>query len=247
METPTYISISKQTGLMREMDSIANNLANVSTTGFRAKHKLFQEFLEKTGEPGKQDRLSFVQDIGDYRDMQLGKLQTTGRPYDVAIQGQGYFVIGAPSSNFYTRNGAFTIDDQNQLVTSEGFPVLQDSGSPVTIPAGHEIAIGNDGSITASQPGKSGTGTVVGKLALVTFDDDQALHDAGAAEYTTDQEPKPATGIVRQGMLESSNVEPVKELTHMIAVQRSYEMVNSLVKSEDERDRGMIDKLLKSV
>ncbi|MCX8505417.1 MAG: flagellar basal-body rod protein FlgF [Alphaproteobacteria bacterium] len=248
MKTPTYIAISKQTGMMREMDSIANNLANVSTTGFRSKHKLFQEYLEKTGKLGPQDRISFVQDVGDYRNNKFGKLQTTNRGFDLAIQGEGYFVLGSPSSNFYTRNGAFALDDKNQLVTSEGFPVLQEGDVPVVVPANSSISIGLDGSITATEIGSgNATSTTIGRLKLVKFDDDQALRDAGAAEYTTDQEPKPANGIIRQGMLESSNVEPITEITHMITVQRSYEMSSSLVKSEDSRERAMLEKLLKSV
>lgn len=248
MKTPTYISISKQVALMREMETIANNIANVSTTGFRGKHKVFQEFLEKTGVDGKKDRLSFVQDIGDFRNLAAGKLEITNRPYDVAIQGEGYFVIGAPSSNYYTRNGAFTLDAESQLVTSEGFPVLQENGSPLVVPGGYQIGIGHDGTVTATQPGVSnGGGTQIGKLNLVKFADDQALRDAGASEYITDQTPQPASGIVRQGMLESSNVQAVTEITHMISVQRSYEMVNNLVQSEDARDRNMINKLIKSV
>ena len=247
MKTPTYIAISKQAGMMREMDTVANNLANVNTTGFRGKHKLFQEFLEKTGRNASQDRVSYVQDIGDYRNTKFGKLQTTNRAFDVAIQGEGYFVIGSPSSNFYTRNGAFALDDKNQLVTSEGFPVLQEGDTPVVVPANSAISIGFDGSITATEIGGNATGTTIGRLKLVKFDDDQAMRDAGAAEYITDQEPKAANGIIRQGMLEASNVEPITEITHMITVQRSYEMSNNLVQSEDSRERAMLEKLLKSV
>ncbi len=154
MKTPTYIALSRQTALSRQLNTVANNIANVSTDGYQAKHTLFQEYLAKTGEPGRRDRLSFTQDVGEYRDTTEGKIQTTGNPYNVAIHGDGFFVIGNPGQQFYTRAGNFHLDGNRQLVTADGYPVLQADGSPINIPQAN-----------ISEPGKSdivieGDGTI---------------------------------------------------------------------------------------
>jgi flagellar basal-body rod protein FlgF len=264
MKTPTYIALSRQTALTRELNTVANNIANVSTDGYRAKHTLFQEYLARTGEPGRRDRLSFTQDVGEYRDATEGKIQTTGNPFNVAIHGDGYFTIGNPAQQFYTRNGAFHLDGNRQLVTADGYPVLQADGSPIVVPqpsisepGKSEITIEGDGSVYVATSSNgivtSGKDTPLGKIALVRFNNDQVLRQAGSGFYATDATPIPVdtaqsldTRMV-QGAIESSNVEPVLEMTKMMSILRDYQSLQNLADAENERQRNANAKIIQQV
>ena len=242
METPIYVALSKQTGMLEEMSQVANNLANVSTTGFRGSHRLFQEYLEDTGKLAGRNRISFAQDMGDFHNLSQGRLVNTARLNDLALQGEGYFVIQAPSGTYYSRNGSFTLDPSGTLVSDDGYPLLQTDGRPIVVPANQPFAVGEDGAVTFFNQATNASERL-GKIAIVKFADSQDLRQSGASNFLTDQPPIPSEATIKQGMLEQSNVEPVLEITHMIALQRSFEMINQLVQSEHDRLKQAIGKI----
>ncbi|MDI9409638.1 MAG: flagellar basal-body rod protein FlgF [Candidatus Pacebacteria bacterium] len=245
METPIYVALSKQSGQLEEMAQVANNLSNVSTTGFRGSHRLFQEYLEDTGKGQNRNRISFVQDMGDYHNLSQGRLMNTSRSTDLALQGEGYFVIDAPSGKYYSRNGSFTIDPTGRLVNGDGNALLQADGRPITVPPNQAFTVGEDGSVSYFNQSTSET-VKIGRIAIVKFADGQDLRQSGGSNFLTDQTPLPSQATVKQGMLEQSNVEPVLEITNMISLQRSFEMVNQLVQSEHDRLKQAINKISRS-
>jgi len=237
MENSVYIGLSQQTAMRRQLDVIANNLANINTTAFKGEKMLFREYLVK---PQGGKPLSFVEDYGALRDTSEGKLETTNNPYDVAIEGPGYLTVNTPAGQRYTRNGHLRIDSTGQLISADGYPVLDKRSQPITInPTGGQPTIALDGTIS----NKTGT---VAQLNLVQFNDEQSLQQTGSGLYNTDQAPVPTTKTtVQQGMIESSNVEPITEMTKMIELQRNYEATQNLIQADDDRQTKSIQSLAK--
>ena len=216
-------------GLMsrtQSLDTIANNLANVSTAGFRASHNVFSSVLATTG----NSSLSILnQDANDYGvmsgtelDASQGALVPTGNALDIAIEGPGYFAVQTASSTVYTRGGNFRVSSQRQLITAAGDPVLGDNG-PITI-AGEPVTISSDGTITAN-------GAISGRLALVEFAPNVAIQSAGGTYYSAPvgAAVTATSSKVRQGMLESSNVNPVTSVVELITAQREVESMRRVL------------------
>ncbi|MFY7959556.1 MAG: flagellar basal-body rod protein FlgF [Elsteraceae bacterium] len=243
MENPTYIALSRARTISRDMTSVANNIANASTNGFRAERTLFQEHLAKTGPVGQRERISFVDDIGLYRDTREGPLEVTNNNLDLAVRGDGYLVVRTPGQDMYTRSGRFQIDAERQLVTADGYPVVGVNDAPITLQAGadvNSVRIQGDGAITTNIG-------PVGQIQLVQFADEQALRKAGNGMYSTDQAALPSSrASLLQGSLEGSNVQPVMEMTRMMEMLRDYQSAQKLVDSEHERQRTAISRLSKT-
>ena len=243
MENPTYIALSRARTISRDMTSVANNIANASTNGFRAERTLFQEHLAKTGPIGQRERISFVDDIGLYRDTREGPLEVTNNNLDLAVRGDGYLVVRTPGQDMYTRSGRFQIDAERQLVTADGYPVVGVNDAPITLQAGadvNSVRIQGDGAITTNIG-------PVGQIRLVQFADEQALRKAGNGMYSTDQAALPSSrASLLQGSLEGSNVQPVMEMTRMMEMLRDYQSAQKLVDSEHERQRTAISRLSKT-
>lgn len=232
MENTLLIALSRQTTLRREMTSVANNIANMNTHAYKRESMMFDDFLmrSKGGEAIMGDKLKFVRDVSQYRDLSEGNLEETGNSLDVAIHGDGYFVVETPQGNRYTRNGHFELNNEGVVVTSDGHPVLTAEGDQISIQA-------NDSRIEISRTGQIYTdGGEIGKLGIVNFQNPQFLDKVSNTMYSSDT---PGTQIdqphVIQGKLELSNVQPIIEMTRMIDVHRSYEKAKSLVGKEDER------------
>ncbi|WES31907.1 flagellar basal-body rod protein FlgF [Varunaivibrio sulfuroxidans] len=232
------IALSSQSVLRRKLDTIANNIANMNTTGFKSEKMMFVEHLERNqsdnGFRGER-KLSFVRDVATYNDFSEGAFQKTGNALDLALHGDGYFTIRTAAGERYTRNGSFTIDNGGQLVTNQGDPVLAEGGQPIFFsPQDAHITIATDGSVsTENGP--------LGKLALASFANPRMLKREPGQMFSATQPPTPATQArVEQGMLEQSNVQPIVEMTRMIQVQRAYESVNKMISREDDRIRKMI-------
>jgi flagellar basal-body rod protein FlgF len=240
MDNTLLVSLSQQLAAYRSMDVIANNLANLSTPAFKREAVKFEEYVAQVapseGQTGTQS-VSFVKDTGVVRDLNDGKLETTSAPFDLALNGKGYFAVQTASGERYTRNGHLMLNADSQLVTSEGDPILGDGG-PVTItPDDGDIHIAADGTMS----GKLGQ---IGKLRVVDFADERALKKEGASLYSTSQSPTAATNAkIQQGMIETSNVEPVIEISHMIDVMRAYQATATLTQSQEDLIRQAIDKL----
>lgn len=237
MENVTKIALSRAMTLQRQMDMVANNVANLNTTGFKGEQPVFSEFLI---EPRKDESYSMVQDKASVRNLAQGAMQQTGGTFDVALLGDGYFALDTLQGVRYTRAGNFTLNNDRTLVNVAGLPVLDDSGNTIQFPAGaRDITITSDGTIFANQ-------AQVGKLRVVTFTERQKLQPIGNSLYQTDELAKPDTAtIVQQGYLENSNVQGVIEMNRMIEVARQYESVQNIMKSEHDRLRNAYSKLSK--
>jgi flagellar basal-body rod protein FlgF len=221
-----YASLGRQHGLMQEMQVVSNNLANSSTTGFKADRAIFSEYIVPRGAGG--DSISMGGLAAHSFELTQGGLKTTGGQFDVAVQGEGYFVIQTDRGERLTRAGHFQLNAESELIDSRGNLVMGGGGNAISIPDGStRIAIAGDGSISAD-------GELIDQLRIVV-PDGQLLRDAGtmftAADGFTDLE----SPSVLQGALEQSNVSPVLEISRMIAVQRAYEAGQTMLEREDQR------------
>lgn len=220
-------------------DATANNIANVNTAGYKRDVTITKNFadmlIQRTGDGNDGSQSTPIGGMG-YGSVvneiatiyENGQMQTTGNPFDLAIQGKGYFTVQTPNGVRYTRDGAFFRSNQGQLVTADGYRVLGTNNQPIQLPNG-TATISGDGRVTVS-------GVQTGQLQLVQFANDRdALRKEGNSLYTTTGAvaPTPATGTVLQGSLERSNVNVVSEMVNMIAGYRSYEINAKSVQTHD--------------
>lgn len=239
MDNPGYVALSRQLTLSRQMEMIANNLANMNTTAYRGEQILFREFLSGNGEG--REPVSFVRDPAQLRDLSIGPMSSTGAALDVAIDGPGYFVIDTPQGPRYTRDGHFKLDGQGLVTTVAGDPVLA-GGGPIVIPIdAKDIQIARDGTVSTEQG-------ELGRLDIVTFDNEQLLERVNGNAYDAGEaNPTAADGAeVIQGMLESSNVQGVGEMTRLIETLRSYQSAKRFSEQEHERQRRAIQSLIQT-
>jgi flagellar basal-body rod protein FlgF len=232
----SVVTLSRQVGLMREMTTVANNIANASTTGYRREGMTFTEFVQTT--PGGES-LSMAAGRARTIDLSQGGLSHTGGAFDLAIEGDGFFLVQTPQGERLTRAGAFTPNAAGDLVTPDGHRLLDAGGAPVFVPPDAEtVAIADDGTLSAD-------GAPVARIGLWRPADPAGLvREAGtlfAAEQGT--EPVPEGGRILQGRLEGSNVDPVAEMARMIEVQRAYELGQAFLERESDRRSKLIDTL----
>ena len=232
MENITYIALSRQAALERQMDVVANNMANANTPAYKAEDMMFREYLVKTRSSDRilGNKLSFVQDVGEVRNNAVGPLTKTDNPLDIALPQEGYFQIETDAGMRYTRAGHFRLDDGGMLVNSQGYAVMDKSDQPIVFaPNEKNITIAQDGTV-CTDLGR------IGQLKVVDFTSDQDLRKAGDGLYETSQDP---TVIDRptmvQGMMEDSNVQPVTEMTKMISVLREYEANQKIMEADNDR------------
>lgn len=234
MENSGHISLSSQMMLRQHLDVVANNLANINTNAYRAERLVFAEQLQ---EVQNGDSLSFVQGLATIRDLTEGQKMSTGGDLDLAIAGRGFFEVAGEGETYYTRDGAFRLDDDGELVTRAGHKVMDDGGSPIQLDqVDGPIAIGKDGVIS------SGDGPL-GKLKVVAFENEQSLVKLRAGLYDADgQTPEAAENFeLLQGILEKSNVIGIAEMNRMMQIVQSYKSISSLVDQEHERQRRAIE------
>ena len=227
MNNTGYIALSRQTTLMRQMDVVANNIANANTTAYKGEHVLFKEYLTQRS---ADLPMSYVEDIAVKRDTQQGNLLPTENALDIAIQGDGYVVVDTPAGPRYSRGGTFQLDADRRIVTTQGYPLNGDNDQPITVgDANARITISREGTVLANE-------RPVGKIRLVSFENEQQLRKTAGGLYTTDAEPQPvAKPLVLQGMIEQSNVQPIVEMTRMMDVLRSFQANQKMVEGEHER------------
>lgn len=234
MSETTLIHLSRLVALQRKLDVVANNVANSNSTGFRARQLSFREYLKpekEVDETGKKQRpLSLVDPRFQFSNLTPGALQPTGNPLDLAIQGEGYFVVKTGQGNRYTRAGSFTIDGSGQIVTLTGEPIMG-KGGPVRVPPNDgEVSVASDGTVSSKR-------AVMGQLRLVRFA--ELLQPNGESLLRTDQAPidlSSGQAALVSGFLEKSNVETTREMTRLAEVTRSYELVGRLLKSSQDVD-----------
>jgi flagellar basal-body rod protein FlgF len=248
MENALLVGLSRQTALERQLDIVANNIANVNTTGYKADGTLFEEYLNTGAHEdnfvGVDRRVSFVQDRGTFRDYSQGATEQTKNPLDVAIDGSAFLVVQTPAGERYTRDGGLHLNNQGQLVTVAGNPVLGTGGPIIFQPTDHDINITPDGTITVVE-GNGRTDSIRGKLRLVSFADAQKLLKEGLNLYTAGEgSPQPdAKSAVRQGFIEKSNVNAVVEMSRMMEVTRAYTQISTLLQQQHDLQKTAIQQL----
>lgn len=239
MDNAVYTTLNRQSGLMSEMRVIANNMANVSTSGFRKQGVIFAEHVAALA-PG-QPSLSMASAEGRLVSGLQGSLTETGGTYDLAIEGEGFFLIETPDGTRLTRAGGFTPSPEGELVTPDGMRLLDSGGSPVSVPpdAGR-IAIGHDGTVSAD-------GTPFAQIGLWLPADATDLVADGNTRFRADGGIEPLSdATIFQGFLEESNVDAVSEIARMIEVQRAYELGQGFLDSEDRRIRSVVESMGRS-
>jgi flagellar basal-body rod protein FlgF len=249
MENALLVGLSRQMVLERQMDVVANNVANVNTNGYKADKSLFAEYLKSGAHEdnfiGKDRNVSYVLDSGTFKDFSQGPTEQTKNPLDVAIDGGGFLAVQTPAGERYTRDGALQINNQGQLVTAGGNPVLGNSGPIVFQPTDHDVSIAADGTVTVLE-GINRIDSVRGKLRLVSFAQAQALLKDGSNLYSagagTAAQPDIASKV-RQGFVEKSNVNSVTEMSRMIEVTRTYTQISNLLQQQSDLHKSAIQQL----
>jgi flagellar basal-body rod protein FlgF len=232
MDNAGYTALTRQSGLMREMQIVANNIANSATTGFRQEGLIFSERVQRIA---GEESLSMAAGNVRQTSMIQGALTQTGGSFDLAIEGDGFFLIDTPFGERLTRAGNFSPDAEGNLVTPSGMRVLDSGGAPVFVPPdATDLSISPDGTISTD-------GRPIGQIGLYRpVDSNSLVREDGVLFHATAGVEPAEEGRVLQGFLEGSNVDPISQVARMIEVQRAYEMGQSFLQSEDERIRNAL-------
>jgi flagellar basal-body rod protein FlgF len=235
-----YVTLSRQMTLRREMDVIANNIANADTTGFKVEQLMVRTEAQKPASNiDGPNPVKFVLDDGVARDFTQGPLSQTSGAFDLAIEGKGFFKVTTPAGDRFTRDGRFTLSPEGKLTTQDGDAVQGDGGEIVVDPAKGPVAIATDGTVSQGEER-------LGKVAVFAFDDRSVLaKDHGnLLKNTSNAQPQTdAASRMRQGMLEGSNVNPVLQITRMIEVSRAYEGVVKALENTADLSRRAVERL----
>ncbi len=237
MSSVGYVTLSRQSGLMNEMRIVANNIANSATTGFRQEGLVFSEFVKSAP---NQASLSMTRAQVRNTPLEQGTLTQTNGDFDFAIEGDGFFLIETPDGERLSRAGSFTPNAAGDLVTADGYRVLDAGGAPVFVPPGAQIGVASDGTVSAD-------GQPLGQIGIYMPTDPLDLQREDGVMFRADGGFEPTDGArVLQGFLESSNVNPILQVARMIEVQRAYEMGQSFLDAENERIRAAVKAMIRT-
>lgn len=236
MENAIYAALTRQSGLMREMQVVANNIANLSTTGFRREGVIFSEYVKRLDDAPS---LSMARASARNIDLSQGDIVQTGGTFDFAIRGSGFFLIETPDGERLSRAGHFTPNAEGDLVNPDGYRLLDAGGAPVALPPGAtKVSLAQDGTLSAD-------GVPVAQIGLWAPADPNSLRHVAGTLFSADA-PEPledGAGTLLQGHLEGSNINPVSEIARMIEVQRAYELGQQMLDREDQRIRAVLQTL----
>lgn len=227
MQDGLYVALSSQVALERRLNTIADNVANASTVGFRATEVKFEDLVAGFGTRS----VDFVSTGNTWLTANSGPLRETGNPLDFAVQGEAWFAIDTPAGQVMTRDGRFQMIDTGELMTLEGHPVLDAGGAPIQLdPQGGPPAVGRDGVLRQN-------GQIMGAIGLFSFEPgpDFTRYGNSGIVPVGDPEPvldQPDIGVV-QGFVEDSNVNPVREITRLIMVQRAFDQIAAMMRSTE--------------
>lgn len=229
----SYITLSRQSGLLTEMRAIANNISNQSTSGFRREGVIFTEFISSG--PTQQQSISMVAARARHIDLTQGPLTQTAASFDLGIEGEGFFQVEGPDGPYLTRAGRFSRDAAGALVTPDGLRLLDAGGGPILVPPdGGEVAISTDGTVSTVDG-------AIGQVGLFRPVDPTGLSRSSGALFSAEAGVEPATdGAILQGYIEGANVDPVIEIARMIEVQRAYEFGQTFIDRESDRRDELI-------
>lgn len=230
MQSGLYVSLSSQVALERRLTTIADNMANLNTVGFRATEVKFDEVLSKT-QNDINAKIAFVNQGNDYLSTKNGELSQTGNTLDFAIKGDAWFAIDTPAGQVLTRDGRFTIKQTGELVSVRGYPVLDAGGAPIQLNrAGGPPTVGADGKVIQDD-------RQVATIGLFTADITKGFVRFENSGVSMVDEPQPVVDnpevSVMQGYLENSNVNGIGEMTQLIQVNRAFESISSLMRDSE--------------
>ena len=239
MQNGIHVGITGQVAMENRLTTLANNIANTNTTGFRATEIRFDEVLKKVDD----QRVSMVSKGQEFVSPKTGAIEKTGGTFDLAINGDAWFSVQTNAGNVMTKDGRFSLSAQGILTSIDGDPVLDAGGAPIEIdPAGGRVDIGSDGIIKQN-------GQTIGGVGLFSFNPGADFERYGSSGFKTNETTQPivneANVKVLQGYLEQSNVNPVEEITQLISVQRNFEQSSNLVEKSDESLKRLIQALHK--
>ena len=252
MENALLIGLSRQTALQRELDIVANNIANLNTTGFKADGAVFADFLPTRANSdlfaAPDQRMSLVQDRMSWHDMSQGTIQQTGGPLDLAIDGDGMLAVQTANGERYTRNGALQLNNLGELVTLSGDNVMGENGPIVLQATDRDVTITKNGTVKVRESQSLNSDSTRGKLRLVTFASPQQLQKDGASTFAAPDGVSPVpladgSAHVVQGSIEKSNVRPVLEMTRMIELTRAYSEVAAILQQQGDLRKNSIQQL----
>lgn len=226
MSNGIYVALSGAMAQSTAMDVNANNIANATTTGYHAERMHFQQALAKAKDS------KFVTASAGITDKTEGQIQQTGRNLDCSIQGDGYLTVGTARGVRYTRDGALRLDNNRNLVTTDGNKVLDTRGKPITVPDdAANLSMAPDGTISG------GDGNAIGQMALVKFDPKAQLTREGSSLYTTTAAPlKNDAPQIAPGTLESANFNIVNGVVDLVRISRNYEALHKMIESYKDID-----------
>lgn len=241
MDNAMMIGLARQQTLRRAMDIAANNVANATTTGFKAEQVLLEANTStRATRADGPDRLAFVGEWGVGRDFSQGALQGTGRPLDLAIEGDGLFTVETEAGERFTRDGRFTMNGDGEVIASDGARLLDAGGNPVRLqPEGGEVEIRANGEILQD-------GLPVAQVGVTRFINPGQLSKIGDNRYSAPEDAERELvldPVVRQGFIEGSNVRSIMEMTRMMEVSRAYSSVTRMINQTDELGRKAIERL----
>jgi len=243
MDPLTSTAASGLRSSLESLDLIANNLANVQTSGYKTDREFYDLYTaSEAAEPGAYDPMQMPVHEKNWTDFSQGNLRQTANPADLAISGNGFFTVTAPSGSLYTRNGAFQISSTGSLVTSEGYPVQGSDGKPLQVNPSLAWQLTPDGDL---QQG----GQIIGKLQPVSFADKTGLSKQGANYFLYGGPATsitPAEGQVQQGKLEDSNVGNAESAVRLVTVTRQFEMLQKAISIGAEMNQKAITDVARS-
>lgn len=227
MQNGLYVALSAHIALEQRLNTIADNVANANTVGFRSTGVRFEDVVSGLG----NDSVSFASPGATYMPDKSGPLRETGNPFDFAIEGDAWFAVETPAGVVMTRDGRFTMLDTGELVTLEGYRVLDPGGAPVLLdPLGGPPGSGNDGILRQD-------GQLMGAIGLYTFEPGEDFTRYGGSGIVPSMPPVPIVDRadigVAQGFVEDSNVNPMQEMTRLIMVQRAFENAAALIRDSE--------------
>ena len=232
MQSGLYVGISSQIALERRLNTIADNMANMNTVGFRATEVKFDEVLSKTRNE-QNAKVAFVTQGNDYLSTRSGALEQTGNALDFAIKGDAWFAIDTPAGQVLTRDGRFTMKETGELVSNMGYPVLDAGGAPIQLNrAGGPPEVGADGRISQD-------GNPVATLGVFSADISKGYLRYENAGVIPVEQPQPVVDAfnvgVTQGYLEQSNVNAIGQMTELIQVNRAFEGISALMRDTEQQ------------
>jgi flagellar basal-body rod protein FlgF len=245
MDTTVYVTLSAQVALQKQLETVANNVANASTVGFKADRPFFQSYLDRLQGPG--GAVAFVEDAATYIDRGSGPVDLTGNPLDIALDGEGFLSVSGPNGTQYTRDGHMKVSSDGTLTDGSGRSVLGADGSPIQLPAGfQDVQIKSNGNIKVLVNNRQQD---IAQIGVFKSTNPIAIRKGGDGLLTApDGNMQPVTpdeggARIVQGSLEGSTVQPMKEIANMTELSRAYERLQTVLSNESDREQKMIDAL----